>query len=289
MAAGVAGKGMSLWVQGFGQAAKQGRRNGDEGYKSDTFGGAAGFDTTGVIGDGVLGIAFSYGKANINAKNVTMTGTDIGSYGISLYSNYHIAGSKVFLNTQLGYGYNDISNDRHNAGGLGVTAHADYASDQATGKIALGYDYVTPGLILITPSISTTYTYLSTDAYTETGAGGANLSVASDRSQTLNLGFDVNASWRLMSFEGNKVLKPALRIGYAYDAIGDAIATTATFTGGGPAFTTRGPAPARSTLNAGAGLTYLSGSDWSLSINYNYEYKDAFSAHSGTLRSTVSF
>ncbi len=287
MAAGTLTNGMSTWLQGFGRSATQDRRDGIAGYDADTFGTSLGIDSGNIMPGSVLGLSVSYGKTNANSKNANTTGTDIDSYGANLYSSTDICDA-AFVNAQIGYNYNRIKSYRHDVGAPDLTADAGYHSDQYSAKLALGKDYMTgnTGMIL-TPSVSAAYLHLKTDGYTEHGTGPV-LTVNDQTLNSLKLGVGATAAWSLKSTDG-EFLRPSLRAGYSYDTIDDNINATSQFVAGGPAFGTNGAKPARSEMNAGAGLTYVTASNWDVSANYDYTFKQDYDAHTGIVRVTSHF
>ncbi len=287
VAAGSGTNGASFWVQAFGQKAKQDMRDGVAGYDADSFGTAMGLDTTKLIKNGVLGISFNYGKTNADAKDANTTGTDIDSYGVNLYASKDLA-QGYFVNGQIGYAYNDISNARHDVGGLGGTANADYSSDLYSAQLAGGKDYAAGHGLTVTPSLSASYLHLATDGYTETGSGAPLLTVDAEDADSLKVGAGLTAMWNLKNDAGAK-LKPSISAGYAYDLLSDNVESTSHFLAGGPAFKTQGADPARGEFNAGAGLIYSTPANWDLSANYDYTYKSDYAAHTGIVRGTVHF
>ncbi len=288
MAAGMSDNGVSMWLQGYGQYAQQDVRNAVDGYDAGTLGVAVGVDTTNIVGNGVVGIVFNYGNSNIDSDNANTTETDVDSYGVNLYGNVDL-GDQAFGTAQIGYAYNDIESTRHNVGGPGINALGQYSSDQYSAKLGLGRDYPMDQGLTLTPSVSAGYVHLNTDGYTETGPG-ANLTVNSDGLNVLNIGADVKAAWKLQNADGS-VMKPSVHVGYAYDAIGDRYQTLAGFVGApaGGTFATSGADPARSTFNAGLGVTYMTTANWDVSANYDFAYKQDYDAHSGVLRATSHF
>jgi len=288
VAAGASANGVSMWFQGYGQYATQDTRQGIKGYDADTLGTAIGVDTTTLISDGVLGVSISYGNTDIDGKNVNTTDTELDNYGVTVYGSVGIS-DKAFLNGQLGYAFNDIDSDRHNVGGVaGLTAHGDYDSNQFSVKAAVGRDHLTSNGTVLTPTVSAAYTYLDTDSYTETGAGALNLTVDNESLNVLALGIGVNASWNLKNSDGT-IMKPSLRVGYAYNVLNDKVETTSTFSGVGTAFDTNGADSARSTFNAGAGMTWITAANWDVSASYDFTYKNDYAAHNGILRATSRF
>jgi outer membrane autotransporter protein len=288
MAAGNVGRGLRLWGQAFGLTGDQDLRDGVDGYDVDTIGAAIGLDTANLHDNAVVGVAFSYGDTEVDSDNANDTQTDIGSYQVTLYGDVDI-NERTFFAGQAAYAFNDIESTRYDVGGVsGLTADADYDSNQFTVAGKLGHDYATDQGLTLTPALLADYTHLSIDDYTETGAGGANLDVDSDSLNALNLGVGLDASWLHQNADGS-YLKPALHAAYRYDLIGDNLQTTSTFTGGGAAFETQGMDPARSTFNVGAGLNYMATNNWEFSANYDYEFKSDYGAHSGTVRAAYKF
>jgi outer membrane autotransporter protein len=143
--------------------------------------------------------------------------------------------------------------------------------------------------MIVTPTVSAAYTYINTASFSETGTGATERNSA-DAQSALDLGVGVNVAWKLKNSDGS-IMKPALRAGYAYDLIGDAVQVNSSFTGDPAAtvFKTKGPDPARNIFNVGAGLTYMTTADWDLSANYDYQYKEDYSAHYGVVRATSHF
>jgi len=74
---------------------------------------------------------------------------------------------------------------------------------------------------------------------------------------------------------------PEIHAKWLYDFIGDRQETTSTFSGGGGSFATNGFDPAQNSLNAGAKLTLIANNNWVLETNYDFEYKEDFTAHTG--------
>ncbi|MBI3441459.1 MAG: autotransporter domain-containing protein [Proteobacteria bacterium] len=291
VAAGAAANGWSLWAQGYGQHGVEDTKDSVAGYHATTWGGAVGVDSTAMISNSIIGVSFNYGRTNADSKNANTTTTDVDNYGFNAYGSYDL-GQQYFVNGQLGYAYNKISSDRHDATGpgLGVTATGDTHSDQYAAKLGVGRDYAADHGLTLTPSVTAGYTHLVTAGYTETGAGGADLIVGSNSLNSLKLGIGGQATWNLKNSDGSTT-KPAVRLGYAYEALNDRIDLTSSFTGdaAGTAFATQGPKPDRSEFDAGLGLTYMTTANWDLSANYDYTYKTHYDGHTGVLRATSHF
>ncbi len=282
--------GENVWGQFYGQAATQDNdsKTGVAGYTSNTYGMAFGVDSTNVLNGAVVGVAFNYAKTDADSKNLNTTSTGVDSYGLGLYTSYDL-GSEMFFNGQVGYAHNSISSERHNVVAANDTASADYDGDQYSARAAIGDDIAVDYAMTMSPSISLDYTHLSNGSYAETGIGTAGLSVDSQDYNLFKAGIGLNTEWNVRNYDGS-VVKPAVRLGYSYDIVNDNIETTSRFIGApGTSFVTRGIDPSPHTFNVGGGLTYLTTSNWDLSANYDYTYKDKYSAHAGVARATARF
>lgn len=289
VAAGASANGTSMWVQGYGQHAHQGTRDGIEGFSGNTWGGTVGADTSAFADNATVGFALNYGHSKIDSDNANTTTTALDNYGLTLYSNYDL-GDRMFVLGQAGYAYNKINADRHNVGGAGgPTASGNTHSDQWTARADLGRDYPLGAGLILTPDISADYTYLNTKGYTETGAGAADLTVSGDTVNVLNLGVGGTASWKIKDYDDN-VYKPSLHAGYAYEALNDKISETSSFAGDpGVNFVTTGATPQRNIYDVGARLVYSTPANWDLSATYDFQGKQGFTAHTGELRATAHF
>lgn len=278
----------NFWARGFGQMAEQDSRDGIDGYESDSYGFSAGIDNN-ITDQLQLGVAFTYADTEVDSNNINRTNTAINSYQATLYGDYDV-GNATYINGMLGYTYGTNNTLRRNVGGIsGLNASADFDSSQITAQMETGVDLNAGNGIIVTPSALMNYVHYATDSYTETGAGGANLSVDNDNLDMFEVGIGMDASMQFRNPNKATVLEPAIRAGYRYDVIGDAIETTSRFTGGGASFKTEGFDPAQSTFNLGSSLSYFKEGDWSLTIDYDYEIKEDYDAHSGSLMAKKAF
>lgn len=288
MAAGDIAHGVSTWGQVFGQHSDQGERDNIAGYTANTWGGALGLDSRNVSDKSVVGLAFSYGRTTANSDNSNSTDTNVDSYQFSLYGDYDIA-KDTYLNGMAGYTWGNADETRHNVGGVsGLTAHGNYNTKQFSAQAEVGHNYTTSQGMVLTPNLLAHWVNWNPDSYTETGAGGANLKVNGNTLNKFELGAGLKAGWSVKNADGSW-LKPQLRAGYRYDLNNDRIEDTAQFTGGGGAFSVPGPAPARSTLDLGASLKFLTTNNWDFTASYDFNWKSDYTSSSGFLRATYRF
>lgn len=279
-----------VWLQPFAATVDQNARDGIDGYQADTYGVAVGADTDMLLDHTVLGVALSYGNTNADSDNANSTDSDIDSYQLQLYAD-HDLGNRAFVEGTLGYGRNDIDRTRFNVGGVpGTNANADYSSNQYVASASVGQT-VAPvrshPALEITPRAGVRYTHLDTDGFSETGAGGLNLSVDTQDKDALEFSVGTEVAYNIATHGGT--LTPSAHVGYTYDVIGDDIQTASNFTGGGATFNTDGADPAQSTFNVGAGLTYYSNDVIDLSLNYDAQIKEDYVGHAGYLKAVRKF
>ena len=286
IAAGNVAMGVSTWGQVFGNSARQDHRDGVDGYDSRTWGLALGMDTKNWIDDATLGIAFSYGRTNVDSNNANTTQTDVGTFQATLYGDFSLS-DKAYLNGMAAYAYNNNDTTRHAVGGVGgPDADGNFGANQYTVRAEAGRDYAY-GSATLTPSVMANWMHYTPDSYTETGTG-ANLHVDGDSLNMFEVGLGLNASWLSQNASGS-YWQPSLHAGVRHDLVGDKVVSTNNFTGGGAAFRTEGFDPAQTMVDAGAGLKYYSTANWEFTANYDYELKADYGAHSGYLRAAYKF
>lgn len=286
VASGNSGYGRNAWAQVFGQSVTQGMRNNINGYDASTGGIALGLDTENYLDGMVLGAAFSYGASDIKSKNANNTNTSVNNYQITLYGDY-VLDERQYVRGQLAYAYSMADTTRHNVGGVGgLTARGDFDASQYGIRMETGRHY-RHGDYRITPSVFSNYLYYSPDDYTETGAGGASLSVNQKNVQSLEAGIGISVETDYQLEDGT--LTPELHGGYRYAVINDAVEATSRFTGGGTAIASSGADPARSRLNLGLGVTYELDDTTELKANYDYDFRSDYQASAAYLQASVRF
>ena len=164
-------------------------------------------------------------------------------------------------------------------------ATASYDSDQVMANLGVGMP-INVGGAYLTPNAGFNYTIVSTDSYTETGAGNLNLTVSPDDAEMMigSIGARLHSKIQNKSF----TLIPEVHANARYDFEGDKAKATANFTGGGAAFVAEGAEFEQFGFNVGAGLS-VEQEDVSLGINYDLEKKDDFIGHSATVQGRLKF
>jgi len=278
--------GSSAWIRPFITSADQDLRDGVAGFTADTSGVAGGWDVE-LGGKSTAGISLSYAKTDVNGEDAGNTQTDITSYQVTLYGDYTISGG--YIEGLVGFASNDVETSRSLVlGTLNRTASGAYDSDQFMAGIGAGMPIKVGSASFLTPHVGFNYTHVSSDTYTETGAGGLSLTVAPE-DLTIALGI-VGARYHVNMPTGDGTLTPEFRGSVMYDVASDNAQSSSTFTGGGPTFTTTGADVASTAYSVGAGLSYTT-ADGAMSIgaDYDAEVKSDFIGHAGRIELKVHF
>ena len=288
MSAGQMMSGLKAWIQGFGATGEQDERDNVSGYDVDSVGFAVGLDTENVAEDLTVGVSVAYANTDVESDAISNAETEIDSYQIALYGDYDLSNT-AFITAQLAYMWSDNETTRNPGGVSSLVANGDYDSDTFIANATLGNDYhMGHGSLVLTPSVSANYVHYSADSYTETGAGTANLSVNSDSMNIFELGLGVNAEWSFEQANGSW-FKPSVGVGVRHDLIGDEYQATNQFAGSTTSFEVEGYDPAQTTFDAGVGFKYYTTDSWTISADYNYEFKSDFDSHAGVVKASYKF
>jgi outer membrane autotransporter protein len=267
-----------IWAKFFGNSTEQDRHKGVNGYDSTTWGLLGGID--GVVANDVrLGFAGGYAGTNVDNKGES-GGTDVDSYIGTIYMSYDDP-SPWYGDMGFNFTWNSFDNTRRIVfPGLDRTATSSPDGQTYTGFGDVGYVIPVNERWNVTPMAGLTYSHIEIGKYTESGADALNLNVAGQNYDQLlsSLGVKLDAEYRTKS--GGRWV-PEVHARWLYDFIGDEVATTASFTGGGSSFSTSGLEPVQSTYNLGTGVTFYSKGNISVTGTYDYRVGTDYSAHTG--------
>jgi len=278
-ASGETKHGISVWAQGFGGVGTQDSRSGVDGFDVNTYGGAVGADMQ-VFKHWRIGTAFAYGRTTVDPTG-TSTGDQvrINTYQGALYANY--TAKRWYLDTTAIYGLHQYDETRKvNFTGYNQTTDGKFNGNQITGQVVAGMP-IKWRHIWFTPNLTTVYTNLKQDAYTETNGAGSDLSVNSRNNDSLRtgVGLKITKSW---VSQHNK-LTPELHGTWFHEYLSTSAIQTARFASGGTSFTETGVAPEKNSYVTGLGLSWERNNRFVLSVNYDAEVRDSYLGHAGTL------
>jgi len=268
----------NAWLQSFYGKADQENRKGYNGYEADNYGFAAGIDGE-FSPDLTVGIALGYGNTDSNSANSKL---DVDSSSFMVYGSYNL--KKFYVDAMASYGVGDYESKRTTASG---TAVGSYDGDQFAIRADVGIPANDIGVLSSTYVVTARYSNVSLDGYQETGAPGANLTVAEQSSDTLTVGAGIKLGKELK--QTDLTLKPEIRAGVTYDVVQDDVTSVARFVSGGGAFSTKGLTPARAALELGGDLTFSRNDGLDIVVNYDGEYRDDYSSHTGLIRLKQAF
>lgn len=259
------------------------KRDGDNvtGYDADVFAFSLGYDR--FDGEGGGGIVFTYTGGTYNHGRSGADDSDIASYALHLYKSLHFG--RAYWDVNGGVALNDYDLKRHILIGS-VDYNAESSSFGYQGMIGTntGYRADLGGLVL-SPSIGLDYTYLSMDAYEESGANGANLNVDSSDFQSLR----ARAGLRVAFPMGTRnALEPYVEGGYSAELIADDAVVDGRFSAGGGAFSLTGEQANESVAFGKTGVVYSLGGG-SLAAGYSGKFGSDFSSHQVALTASLQF
>ena len=269
------------WVQVLGGGAVRGANAEGAGYRSTHFGAVGGvysYFTDTLMG----GIAASWVRSEISGAGDSSGSTaQMDSYQLIFYGTYRQG--QAFLDGQLGVGYNRLDQSRA-LPALGLTASADYDGHQYLARGEFGWDQPV-GKITVTPLAGLRWVQSVSGAYTESGAGSANLSVDSHTTNSVTQDLGVKVSWNMPTRLGR--LTPELRAAWLHDYTQGAIVTTGVM--GGQVFATSFGRTAADGVQLGAVATLAGADNLSVRVEYEGEQRTKYQSHTGALKAIVDF
>lgn len=197
-----------------------------------------------------VGVGVGYLNTDVDIDSLASE-TEADSAIANVFARYQQDGFDVTAN--FGYIYSDIETERGVVvGALNATALGETDANTAFGNVELGYTAILNRGFALRPFIGGGFSVTNRDGFTETGAGAANLVVASttDKLGQFTIGAAASTSFNIKS----ALIIP--RVEVAFDQlIGDVTpSSTALFLPGGAAFNVVGTEPGRSRGRVSAGF-----------------------------------
>lgn len=271
--------GNGMWGQVFGSSIKQDWRKDVAGYQAKLGGFSIGADT--AIDDNTsAGVALAYG--NTDATGIANE-TKVDSYQTSIYATHEIG--NLYYEGLGSFSYNryDTSRTLYDAS----VAKSNFNGQEYSAKTTAGYKVDMHGSLKFTPFVSAQYIFLTQDDYTETGSH-ANLHVKSDDINIFKTGFGTKLAYPIV--DSGTTYTPRLSAAWYYDLVGDTASATSNFTSAAAiTFASKGAEVARSEYKLGAGLDVLSYDNIMISLDYSWDSKQNFNAHTGELKASIGF
>ena len=276
------------WAKAYARNGFQHDNDGALGYKTNAEGILLAHDVP--VGEQTrVGLGGGYSFSAINGNYGTGRAT-IDSYQIMGYFSH--APGPWFVQGAVQAGRDNYDGSRNIVfPGVNQTATASYSGNQYTGLVRTGVLAYSQQFTL-TPFASLQFSRVNVDGYTEQGAAGINLNVASQSYDFLQSGLGVKAERIIRSGKGTYA--PEVHTKWLHQFKSTTMQQTAALTGGGGQFSTLGVAQDRDMFNVGAGITMLTcdcdKKQWSVKGLYDYNWnRSNYSGHQVSLIASRSW
>ncbi len=176
----------------LGRSGDMESHGGNSGYDYRTFALSGGYDHM-VKDNFLMGVFGGYALTNVDYKDTSQSESKLESYTMGLYATWFK--DDWYVNTTLAKAYNKYNTIRP-IPFLDRTATSDPTGYTVSAKTSAGQRFAV-GDYGLTPMASLEYMVFYQDAYTESGAGAANLSVESISSRFFEsgIGSKIDRSW----------------------------------------------------------------------------------------------
>ena len=273
-----------MWMEGTGSYAKLDTRGDESGYQLTTWGGTVGMDVD-LSDHFTMGAAFTANYGDLTASAADSADGHLDSYYANLFGRYQ---SKRWAHTLiLTGGWNDAKLNRTVNYGEGSYRTQGNTSGWGFGAMyELTYDvYLNEDKSsILQPLANASVVTTRMDGYTETGAGNAGLNVGKQEWTTGT----VALGGRWMGLVGSNIFgREALaefRVNAAQD-MGDRRGETNVALLGNPGFmqSVRGAKVGTTALQIGAGLSVPVGTQGTVFINGNADFRDGANSVNGSV------
>lgn len=291
ISSGEALTGTGFWGQGFGSTGNQGQRNQIDGYDINTLGTSFGADTR-VSNNVRVGTSFTFANTGVDDHGARVgSNLKTNSYIGAVYATYE--GMPWYIDGNVSFGVENTDTRRliDFTPATTLLARGNYGSQQAGFGVEGGYPFQIADRTYLTPFAGFGYTYLNQDSYTESGAGGADLSVSSNNTFSARTKLGVKVAAYVPSDLDNWTLKPNASLQWIHEYNPDAPDLTSTYMGGAgsASFTNTGIAMPEDTGVVSIGIDVASNDDWTITAKTDFEVKDSYTGYGGLLQVRKDF
>lgn len=271
-----------LWLRGLGGVGSARAASGSSGSDYDYAGFAAGADTQ--WHDFVFGVAAGYARSHVDSMDSNLD-----------MNNYHLAGygtwkkDALYVNSVVGVGMHQTDARRSLVIGSDIsTAMAEYNAYDVSLALETGKDIALSSVTTLTPYIGAEYLHSNREAFTETGAGVASLSVDESDQDSVRSSLGLRIRHDILLNEEASIT-PFGNIAYVRELTNNVSQMNAAFAASPAAtFQVEGSQLDRDRLIVGLGVIGQFNKRISLNIDYSGEFAQSDESHSfyATLRFT---
>ena len=229
------------------------------------------------------GLGGSYGHSFIDFDEDRSKG-DVDSFRIGPYATCYK--DDRYIDTSVTFGYHYIKNERGiKFGAIDRVAKSEYDAFDLSVYIGGGFDVQLKNWKM-TPNASIQYIYYYSEAFKETNAGSAGLSVDARTTHSVRSRLGVNLS-RIFDLDDRKIASEIF-CGWAHEFIDDD-GITARFVDGTAKFTNNIDNDRQNSVYFGAGLSTLLKENISAFARYEGDFSETNSTHSLNFGITILF
>ncbi len=226
----------------------------------------------------LIGLMGGYARTSADTDS-PRADADIDSLRIGAYG--HLTNGVTYTTGLVGYGYHDFETSRRIVfGGINRTAKGDYNGHEFNAYLEKGANLYMGGAT-VQPLMSLQYVLLNQEDFTETGAGAANLMVDPDTVNSLRFALGGRISGTLpVGVWG--VVTPEFRARWVHEFLDTDQVVTNSFSGApGANFAIQGVDLGRDYGVIGVGVSANITPTTLLTLDYDLQFSDALSAHTG--------
>lgn len=268
------------WVKPLGAWADQDDKGLVTGYSTNTYGIVMGADGQ-RSQDSRLGAALALTNTKVDS-NDSHQRSRINGYQAVLYGS-HALDARTDLDWQADYGHNTNTGTRYMPA-FSATAASDSTSSSMHAGARVGRAFPMNAATTIIPTAHADYTRISENAYTETGAGALNLSVAGKDTSAFVLGVGGKVGHAM-----SDTTKLIADLGVDYDTQAEQASINASFVGGGPVFTSTGINPAKTSVRGGLGVVVNSSKTMEITARYDLVSRSGYMQQTASVKFNMPF
>lgn len=270
----------SVWGQVYGGSAFADGTTALAGFDAGFGGAMIGID--GAWNDNwVVGAFAGYGFADVDGEGAGNAQLETNAYQAGVYAGYTDA--SFYVDAFAAYAMTQNDTTRTTLGNNTVTGSFD--ASQITVGLAGGAPIAISPNAYLTPNASLTWNHYDADGYTEVGVGANTVAGFTANTLTGTIGTRLHAVYEMS--DGSAII-PELSAGLLYDIIDDNGRASATFVGGGAAYTISGTEIADIGAAIGAGLT-MRNDTWSVGLSYDGDIRSDFMSHTARAEVRIRF
>ncbi len=219
------------------------------GFDAFAIGGQAGMDysfSKALLAGAAIGYAYTDVTLNGNAGTLNDNAIRVGPYASYTQGNW-------FVDASVTWAWHFYNGRRNIPAPIGMTASSNYDGWDLTAYAGGGYHFEVAKDLHLTPMASMLYSYFNFDSFTETGAGGANLTLGNRSAASLRSRLGGSIAYRL---DWQWMPIPYLYAAWEHEYLDDSDIEATFAAGGSPFFLTTGT-PDRDAFVIGGGVNML--------------------------------